>query len=66
MEKKKDGMMEKKWNNGIVEECKDEKKMECWIDWSSPNIPLFQHSNCLWGYPLFQYSIIPTFRGRNL
>ena len=49
-------MMEKKWNNGIVEECKDEKKMECWVDWSSPNIPLFQHSNCLWGYPLFQHS----------
>ena len=36
--------------------------MECWVEWSLPNIPLFQHSNCLWGSPLFQYSIIPIFR----
>ena len=60
----------KKWNIGIVEEWerKDKKKIQdgkvmeeleesdFGVDWFSPNIPIFQHSNL----PA-QYSIIPTF-----
>jgi hypothetical protein len=55
------------WNDGIMGKKKKEKGQ--WNDgtrnkWDIRlrNVPIFQSLICFWGYPVFQYSIIPTFQ----